>query len=53
MAEDDQLFVKAAPNLFGDGFAKKAKEHDKELKCLNHASLQGRDQRKTGLDGRN
>ena len=22
MAEDDQLFAKAAPNLFGDGFAK-------------------------------
>ena len=53
MAEDDQLFVKAAPILIGDGFAKKAKERDEELKCLNHTSLQGRDHRKTGLDGRN
>lgn len=53
MAEDDHLFAKAAPNLFGDSFAKKAKEHDEELKCLNHASLQGRDHRKTGLGGRN
>lgn len=52
MAEDDQLFAKAAPILFGDGFANKAKERDEELKCLNHASLQGRDHRKTGLDDR-
>ena len=47
MAEDDHLFAKAAPNLFCDGFAKKAKERDEELKCLTHASLQGRDHRKT------
>ena len=54
MAEDDHLFVKAAPNLFSDGFAKKAKKRDEELKCLNHASLHARrDHRKTGPDGRN
>ena len=53
MAEDDHLFAKVAPNLFGDSFAKKAKEHDEELKCLNHASLQGRDHRKTSPGGRN
>ena len=40
MAEDDHLFDKAAPNLFGNGFAKKAKESDEELKCPNYASLQ-------------
>ena len=28
MAEDDHPFAKAAPNLFGDGFAKKAKERE-------------------------
>ena len=27
MADDDHLFEKAAPNLFGNGFAKKAKHH--------------------------
>ena len=39
MAEDDHLFAKAASNVFGDSFAKKAEERDEELKCLSHASL--------------
>ena len=38
LAEDDEAFTKAAPLLFGEGFAKKAKERDEELKCLNKAS---------------
>ena len=38
MAEDDSLFVDAAPQLLGDGFTKKAKERDDELKCLSQAS---------------
>ncbi len=38
MAEDDSLFITAAPALFGDDFAKKEKERDEELKCLNQAT---------------
>ncbi len=38
MAEDDSLFVDAAPQLLGDGFTKKAKVRDDELKCLSQAS---------------
>lgn len=38
MAEDDSLYAAAAPSLFGEGFTKKAKERDDELKCLNQAS---------------
>ena len=38
MAEDDSIFKGAAPALFGDGFCKKAKERDEELKCLNQAT---------------
>ena len=38
MAEDDELYKAAAPALFGEGFSKKAKERDDELKCLNHAT---------------
>ena len=34
MAEEDKLFKDAAPNLFGEGFLKKAKERDEELKVL-------------------
>ena len=34
MAEEDKLFRDVAPNLFGEGFSKKAKERDKELKVL-------------------
>ena len=40
LAEDNKAFGKAAPLLFGEGFAKKAKERDEELKCLNQASKQ-------------
>lgn len=38
MAEDDAIYKKAAPSLFGEGFCKKAKERDEELKCLNQAT---------------
>ena len=34
MAEEDQVFKDAAPQLFGNGFSKKAKERDDELKAL-------------------
>ena len=37
-ADDDAIFKSAAPFLFGDGFCKKAKERDDELKCLNMTS---------------
>ena len=40
LAEGDKAFGKAAPLLFGEGFAKKAKERDEELKCVNQASKQ-------------
>ena len=38
MAKDDTIYRSAAPALFGDGFCKKAKERDEELKCLNKAT---------------
>ena len=38
MAEDDAIFTDSAPLLLGEGFAKKAKERDEELKCLSQAS---------------
>jgi hypothetical protein len=38
MADDDAIFKSAPPLLFGDGFCKKAKERDEELKCLNAAT---------------
>ena len=38
MAEDDSLYKEAAPCLFGDGFCKKAKERDDELKCLSQTT---------------
>ena len=41
MAEDDTIYRSAAPALFGDGFCKKAKERDEELKCLNQATSSG------------
>lgn len=34
MSEEDKLYKEVAPNLFGDGFSKKAKEKDEELKVL-------------------
>ena len=36
MAEEDKVFKDAAPNLFGDGFLRKAKERDDELKALRN-----------------
>lgn len=38
MADDDSIYKTAAPALFGDGFCKKAKERDEELRCLNQAT---------------
>ena len=38
MADDDAIYKGAAPSLFGDGFCKKAKERDDELKCLRVAT---------------
>ena len=34
IAEEDKVFMDAAPHLFGDSFSKKAKERDDELKAL-------------------
>ena len=39
MAEEDSLYAEATPNLFGDGFSKKAKERDDELKVLRSAKV--------------
>ena len=39
MADDDSIYKSAAPSLFGEGFCKKAKERDDELKCLNMATV--------------
>lgn len=38
MADDDSNYTHSAPLLFGEGFCKKAKERDEELKCLNQVS---------------
>ena len=38
MAEDDGIYKAAAPSLFGEGFCKRAKERDEELRCLNMAT---------------
>ena len=38
MAEDDDTFKTSAPQLFGDGFSRKAKERSEELKCLSQAA---------------
>ena len=38
MAEDEAIYKTAGPLLFGEGFTKKAKERDDELKCLNQAT---------------
>ena len=35
MAEDDSIFTEVRQNLFGEGFYKKAKEHDDEMRVLN------------------
>lgn len=36
------LYKSAPPSLFGEGFCKKAKERDEELKCLNQATGSGK-----------
>ena len=38
MAEDEAIYKTAGPLLFGEGFTKKAKERDDEMKCLNQAT---------------
>ena len=38
MAEEDDIFADAGHNLFGDGFGKKAKERDEEMKALSSVS---------------
>ena len=38
IAEDDDTFKTSAPQLFGDGFSRKAKERSEELKCLSQAA---------------
>lgn len=43
MADDTKIFANAAPQLFGEGFAKKAKERDEELKCPNQATFCGKE----------
>ena len=35
MAESDTIFEDAAPNLLGDKFAKEAKDHEDQLRCLD------------------
>ena len=47
MADEDKQYREAPPNLFGDGFAKKAKERDEELKALQKATSHSRPYQKT------
>ena len=47
MADEDEQYREAPPNLFGDGFAKKAKERDEELKALQKATSHSRPYQKT------
>lgn len=42
MAEKDAIFEDAAPELFGDKFAKEAKDREDQLRCLDRASGRGR-----------
>ena len=35
LTEDDKEFAEAAPNLFGDGFARKCKEHIENVRALH------------------
>ena len=41
MADEDSLYCDAGLNLFGDGFCRKVKERDEELKALNHLGTSG------------
>lgn len=38
LADKDSVFEKAAPELFGDNFAKEAKEREDQLRCLDRAT---------------
>ena len=50
MADEDGLYKDAAPNLFGEGFSKKAKERDDKLKVLRSARLQSDSKRQPNKD---
>lgn len=41
LADKDEIFADAAPALFGDRFAKEAKEREDQLRCLDRASHRG------------
>ena len=45
LAEKDSIYEKAAPALFGDQFAKKAKEKEDQLRALNRATNRSNFQR--------
>ena len=47
MADEDAIYKNAAPNLFGEGFTKKAKERDDELRVLQKATRQAKPQQET------
>ena len=44
LAEKDSIYEDAPPMLFGDQFAKEAKEREDQLRCLDRASGRGRNQ---------
>ena len=44
LAEKDSIYEDAPPMLFGDRFAKEAKEREEQLRCLDKASGRGRNQ---------
>lgn len=38
LADKEDIYVDAAPMLFGDGFTKEVREHEDQLRCLDRAS---------------
>eukprot|EP00117_Sycon_ciliatum_P044238 scpid97068/ scgid31946/ len=52
MAEDDPIYKASAPQLFGEGFSKRAKERNEEIKCLSQASSSTRGKSSPGLSFR-
>ncbi len=44
LSEKDSIYEKAPPLLFGDQFAKEAKEREEQLRCLDKASNRGKPQ---------
>ena len=44
LAEKDSIYEDASPMLFGDQFAKQAKEREDQLRCLDRASGRGKNQ---------